>query len=260
MIYLLVAILGFIVGSFLNAVIFRLKSQKSFINGRSECPHCHHILSAADLIPVFSFLYLKGKCRYCGKKISWQYPIVEALTAFLFLLSLSHLGLTISFIWSMVFISILIVIGIYDFRHFLILDKVILSASILAFIKNIALDLSAAHPVFDLRGYVIDGILAAIIISSFFAIQYYISKGKWIGFGDVKLGIFLGLLFGVKLGLLMLILGYFIGALTGITLIAMGLRNMSSRLPLGSFLAISAIIVLLYGKGIAAWYLNLIGF
>jgi prepilin signal peptidase PulO-like enzyme (type II secretory pathway) len=129
----------------------------------------------------------------------------------------------------------------------LILDKVVYPALILAIVKSIWF------------GTLIDGLLGALILSGFFALQYYISQGRWIGFGDVKLGLVLGMWFGWKLGLILLLLAYFIGAIVGLVLILNKKRKMGSELPLGSFLSISAIIVMVYGEGILQWYLGLLG-
>lgn len=251
MISFFVFVIGAIIGSFLNAVIFRLHTGQHIISDRSKCVDCGHVLSALDLVPVFSFIFLTGRCRYCGKKISLQYPLVEITTAIVFvLLFLSH-GSRITdhgFWFQAVASGFLIVIGVYDFKHFLILDKVVYPAIVLAAIAGIV------------NGHFLSGLIAALIIGGFFAAQYFISSGRWIGFGDVKLGIFLGMLLGVKLGLSMLMLAYLLGAAMGFILIAAGRKNLGSKLPFGSFLAISAIIIMIYGDKIANWYLRLIGF
>ena len=244
-------ILGLIIGSFLNAVIFRLPDGKSFLTGRSECRHCHRELGPTDLVPVLSFLFLRGRCRYCKQPISWQYPLVELATGIVFALLCFRHGSAVgeAGLWAdLIFAAFLIVIGIYDFKHFLILDRIVVPAMVLALVWA------------GLGGHLLASLYGALLVAGFFAAQYYISRGRWIGFGDVKLGIFLGLLLGWQLSLLLLVLAYFLGAATGLTLVFTGHKTMSSKLPLGSFLAISAIIVMLYGHGVLAWYLKLIGF
>lgn len=244
-------ILGLIVGSFLNALIHRLATGESIAHGRSKCPSCGHELAPVDLVPVLSFIYLAGKCRYCGKKISWQYPIVELVTAVSFFLVAMNYGSQIGDyrLWfQLVFVCFFIVIAVFDLKHYLILDKVLLPAGILALIFAV------------INGELINGLLGVLIISGFFAAQFYISKGHWIGFGDVKFGIVLGLLFGMSKGLILLFLSYCAGAAVGLILIAMGRKHLSSRLPFGTFLSFCGIIILLYGDMILQWYLNLIGF
>ena len=241
-------ILGLIIGSFLNAVIYRLSVKRSFLFGRSICPTCKHELSAWDLIPVLSFLMLSGKCHYCKQKISWQYPIVELATA----VSFGFLAWNLeSGIWNLVvqliFACFLIVIGVYDYKHYLILDKVVYPAAVLALIWSIV------------NGQLVNSLFGSLIIVGFFGLQYLISSGKWIGLGDVKFGLFLGILFGFKLGLVVLMIAYVSGAAIGIVLIVLGRKKIGSPVPLGSLLAGSGIIVMVWGEAIASWYLKLIG-
>lgn len=244
-------ILGLIIGSFLNAVIFRLYKEESFVADRSRCPHCRHELSAADLIPVLSFVMLGGRCRYCKKRISWQYPLVELATASIFVLLALNFQFPISsaqFWYQVTIASFLILIAVFDFKHYLILDKVVYPATAIVILWNL----------FSGEG-IGGGLLSGIIISGFFAFQYFVSDGRWIGFGDVKFGFLLGNIFGIKLGIVMLVISYFIGAIVGLTLIFLKKKNLGSKLPFGVFLSISAIIMMLYGKQITDWYFRLIG-
>ncbi|MBX4187292.1 MAG: prepilin peptidase [Candidatus Doudnabacteria bacterium] len=243
-------IFGLMVGSFLNAVIFRLHTRESFLFERSHCPYCKHELAAKDLVPLFSFLALQGKCRYCRKPISWQYPFIELITAIIFVL----LALNLEFgIWNLEFcylltvICFLIIVAVYDFKHYLILDKVVFPAFGLALLWSIV------------SGQFVSGLIGAAIVAGFFALQYYVSQGRWIGFGDVKLGLFLGTMLGYKMSLIMLLLAYFMGAVVGVTLIMLKQKTMGSKLPFGVFLSISAIMILLYGQQISDWYFKLIG-
>lgn len=248
---IIVFIFGLILGSFLNAVIFRLHSGESVLSGRSHCVHCGKTLQAWDLIPVFSFLFLRGRCRYCREKISWQYPIIELVTAITFVLLAASHGLWIMDygLWfQLVMAAFLIVIAVFDFKYYLILDKVVLPATVLAVAYNIW------------HGQLFVGLLSGLGLAGFFWLQYLVSKGRWIGLGDVKLGFFLGNLFGWPQSLVMLLLAYFGGAAVGLVLMALGKKKFSSQLAFGTFLSASAIITMLYGAGIANWYLKLIGF
>jgi leader peptidase (prepilin peptidase)/N-methyltransferase len=247
----IIFIFGLIIGSFLNAVIFRLGEEESFVAGRSKCPHCHHELGVLDLIPVFSFIFLRGHCRYCHKPISWQYPIVELITGIVFVLlayNLQPRTYNLEFGVQLVLASFLIVIAVFDLKHYLILDKVVFPALAIVTIYNIY------------AGQFVWGIMGALVVAGFFAAQYFLSQGRWIGFGDVKLGLLLGSMVGFKLGVVMLMLAYFSGALVGVTLILMKKKKLGSELPFGVFLSISAIIMMLYGDKITNWYLGLIGF
>ena len=244
---LLIAILGLIVGSFLNAVIHRLHFLGSVVSGRSACPRCGHRLAARDLIPVLSFIWLSGRCRFCGREISWQYPLVEALTAGIFVLFYLKIGWRTELAPAMVFASTLIVIGVFDFKHYLILDKVLLPLAAAAILWNFFGDSLVA------------GLVSGLGLALFFGLQYVLSRGRWIGLGDVKLGFVLGNILPWPLSLCMLMLAYFSGAMTGVALVVFGKKQISSRLPFGSFLAFSAIITMLWGDKIVAWYGGLIG-
>lgn len=252
------AILGLIVGSFLNVVINRLRLKES-LNGRSHCPHCKHQLNALDLVPLLSYLWLAGKCRYCGKPISWQYPAVEAFTGLVFALTwykFQEFGIDLFFVW--VLSAFFIVIAVYDLKHFLILDKVVFPGLAVAVVYALASDLNTGCGV----GWgcaTISGLLGAGIVAGFFYLQYLVSRGRWIGFGDVKLGLMLGVVAGFPLSIFLLFISYMSGAIVGVFLIATGKKQAGSKLPFGVFLALGAIATLLYGQAAFNWYLNLIG-
>ena len=255
---ILAAVFGLAVGSFLNAVIHRLHAGESFMSGRSKCPHCHLNLSAWDLVPILSFLVLKGKCAYCGKPISWQYPAVEALTAVTFALAATaYSGPEMIFVWGLS--AFFILIAVYDLKHFLILDKVLYPGFVLSVAYALYQDIGKGCD-FGLGCATISGLVGILFIAGFFYLQHLVSKGKWIGFGDVKFGLMLGMAAGFPLSILLLFGAYLSGALVGLALIALGKKQMGSRLPFGTFLAASAIVTMLYGQSIMSWYLELIGF
>ncbi len=257
LIYLFIFILGAIVGSFLNVVILRLHEEKSFVTGRSHCPQCNHVLGSLELIPIFSFLFQKGKCRHCSKKISWQYPLVELVTAVLFILALTvnfPFGQTdwhdyLSLIRDLVFIGFLVVIFVYDLKWYLILDKVTIPAIITALIFNLIL------------GFSWQSLLLALVVGfGFFGLQFALSKGKWIGGGDLRLGALMGLMLswpGVILGLF---LSYILGSIVGVGLLLKKKKSLDSKIPFGTFLAIGTIITLFWGDKIVNWYLSFLGF
>jgi len=253
-IYLPIFIFGLIIGSFLNCVIFRLEKGESFLRGRSHCPHCKHLLAWYDLIPVLSFIILRRQCRYCKKPISWQYPVVELITGILFILPLflsplhysvvSYLGLLFYFL----IISFLIIIFIYDLKHFIILDKVLFPAIIISFL----------YLTVNSQLSIINYSLSALGAFAFFLSIYLISKGKWLGFGDVKLVILLGLLLGWPKILLSLFLSFVIGGMIGIGLIVFSKQKLKSEVPFAPFLILGALIAFFLGKQIITWYFSLI--
>ncbi len=293
--YLIVFVFGLIVGSFLNCVIYRLaltpklktsgsdglaltpkfgsdglkigsRSARSFLKGRSFCPHCKHTLRCRDLIPIFSFLILKGKCRYCQQKISFQYPIVELATGLLFVLIVNYRlfpkiemlsNLTIVELFDVCFLFFvfcsLIVIFVYDLKHFIIPDKVIFSAIIIALIYNLFQLFTTHYPL----STVLNNLYAAFGAAIFFLAIVLVSRGKWMGLGDVKLAFFMGLLLGFPNILVALFLAFLIGAIIGVGLILAKRKHLKSELPFGPFLVTGTFIALFWGQAIAYWYLNL---
>lgn len=260
LIYLFVFLFGLAVGSFLNCVIYRLKTGESFLKGRSYCPHCKQVLSWPDLIPVFSFLILKGKCRYCSQKISWQYPLVEITTAILFLLP-AHFTLTyfmydrtgnmydLFFYW--IIVCFLIIIFVYDLKHYIIPDKIIYPAIALAFIYNILNSYIINHKPF------FNPLLAAFGAAIFFLVIVLISGGKWMGVGDIKLAFFIGLFLSFPNIFVALFLAFLIGAIIGIGLIILGKKTLKSEVPFGPFLVTGTLIALFWGEKFINYYLNL---
>jgi prepilin signal peptidase PulO-like enzyme (type II secretory pathway) len=207
-----------------------------------------------------SFVIQGGKCRYCRESISWQYPLVEFATGILFAVAyfisgFDFLALNLSFFnlfWMWFVIAVMIVIFVYDLKYYLILDKVVYPAIILAIF---------AVPLLHSGGVLwwqatLNSLLAASIGGGFFLLQYLVSRGKWIGGGDVKMGFLMGLILGIKGLLTALFFSYTIGALFGLALIVFRRKTMKSQLPFGTFLAVGTLIALFWGEKILQWYLG----
>lgn len=256
MILIFVFVFGLIIGSFLNCLIWRLHEKEGLMN-RSYCPKCRKQIAWYDNIPILSFIMLKGKCRHCGKPIAWQYPAVELSTGWLFATAyyLNYGGMIddklfiVQLLRDWFIIAVMIVIFIYDLRWSEILDKVTLPACLAALIINLALG-------FSLWNLLISGIIG----SSFFLIQFLISHGKWIGGGDIRLGLLMGLALGWPVVILAVIISYFIGSIVGVGLILAGKKKWGSEVPLGVFLAVGSIISLFFHAQILNWYLNILIF
>jgi len=267
LIILFIFLFGLVIGSFLNCVIYRLGKKQGFLKGRSYCPHCKHTLSWQDLIPVFSFLILRGKCQYCKKKISWQYPLVELLTGILFLLVFWHFdfGLDLVFGFWILTSCFLVLIFVYDFKHYIIPDKVIYPAILLTLgfrtwdlFGNWELGIEAELPfqvgIFsNFANYFLSGLGAG----AFFLAIVLVSKGRWMGVGDIKLAFLIGLLLGYPNTLLALFLAFLIGAIIGLGLIILKKKTIKSELPFGPFLILGIYIALFFGEKIINWYFNL---
>jgi len=253
MISLYSIVFGLIVGSFLNCAIYRLETKQSFLKGRSFCPCCKHILSWQDLIPVFSFLLLGGKCRYCDKKISVQYPLVEIATALLFFL-ISLLALNINtLIYLMIIGCFLIIIFVYDLKHFIIPDKVVFPAIGIALAYNLYQLFTTNYPL----STVLNNLYSALGAAGFFLLIVLISRGKWMGVGDIKLAFLMGFLLGFPYILVALFFSFLIGAIIGVGLILAKRKTMKSEVPFGPFLVIGTFIALFLGEIIINWYWNL---
>lgn len=287
MVMVFIFLFGLAIGSFLNALIWRLHTGESILRGRSCCPKCEHVLGFWDLIPILSFFIQKGKCRYCGKHISWQYPAVELATAVLFvaaylILVSQFLNFSVptfrrnpegffgipSGLWSgsgpyvgifqffsllrmWFFIAVMVVIFVYDLKYSLILNKVIYPAAGVALLTSPLIGDGTMW-----WRDVLEVAVAAAIGGGFFLLQYALSKGKWIGGGDVKFGLLMGLILGIKGLLVALFFSYVFGALVGVGLIVAGKKTMKSQIPFGTFLAVGTIIAMFWGKEILEWYLR----
>ncbi|PJE58020.1 MAG: prepilin peptidase [Candidatus Portnoybacteria bacterium CG10_big_fil_rev_8_21_14_0_10_36_7] len=254
---IIIFLLGLSVGSFLNVLIYRLEIDKSVFKGRSFCSQCKTTLGWLDLIPVVSFVLIKGKCRYCKKPISWQYPIVELAVGFLFFIianfffvdeSIMSLAQTI-YLW--IASSLLVVIFVYDFKHLEVPDILV--------VLGVGVTLIASFfGKITLSGGILQALLGTLICAGFFFALVVISRERWMGWGDVKLGLFLGLLLGWQKVLVAMFLAFFIGAICGIILIMVKKKGMKSQMPFGPFLVISTFIAIFFSAQLINWYLNIL--
>ena len=273
MVVLLLIVIGLACGSFTNALVWRIHEQDkldrkkkqltkralsklSIVNGRSMCPNCHHTLAAIDLIPIFSWLSLRGKCRYCHKPISIQYPIVEAMTALLFIasfylwpMSVSGKGLFVFVLW-LIFLTGFIALAIYDLRWFVLPNRIIYPLIILAVIQVIIVSTFFKGG----SGLLLGSVWGALIGGGVFYILFQISNGRWIGGGDVKLGTLLGIIVGgPAASILLLFSSSLLGTLYSLPLLITGKVKRDSKIPYGPFLLVAAMITVLFGTSIINW-------
>ncbi len=256
----LIAIIGLIVGSFLNVVILRLHAGKQFVKGRSECPKCHHALEPLELIPVLSWLVLRGRCRHCSKPISRQYPLVELATATLFVLAYltqPHHDLAqalILVVWFYIIASFM-VLTVYDLRWYLLPDKVLLPLVLPAAALCIGEGLhhhSWALPLHTLA--------AAGLFGGGFYLLAFASKGRWMGGGDIKLAFLMGLLLGLQKTTLAMFLAFDSAAIVALGLILLHRKNRNDLIPFGPFLMAGTLATYYWGSAIIQWYLHANGF
>jgi prepilin signal peptidase PulO-like enzyme (type II secretory pathway) len=234
------------------------RAKLSILKGRSMCTHCGHQLQARDLIPVVSYLQLKGKCRYCGKKIE-DSPLSELLTPLLFIVSylfwpvdLQGSQIIIFGFW-LVFLVGFVALALYDRRWYLLPHTIVLPLIGLAVVQSIVLAIIGP------QGWTViwQALLGALVIGGLFYLLYRVSNEKWIGGGDVTLGIVLGLLAGsASRALLLVFIASLLGTLVAIPLIVTKKAGRNTRLPFGPFLMLAAIIVVLFGRAILDWYIG----
>lgn len=258
-------ILGLIIGSFLNVVIFRYDTGKSIL-GRSECLLCNKKLRWFELIPVLSFVFQLRKCRNCKGKISWQYPLVELFTGTVFLgiffkfsnfLSTSILNLTAITLYFAIIFSILIVILVYDIRHKIIPDGLSYTFTGLSF-AAMFLDFSTFNIVIPTLFHLIAGPIFFLFFFSF----WFFSHGTWMGLGDGKLALGIGWLLGLSAGTTAIILSFWIGAFVSIIFMTIPLLNfsgkrltMKSEIPFGPFLIAGLLLVFFFNINILDYIL-----
>ncbi len=245
-------LIGLAVGSFLNSVICRLEKKESIVKARSYCPYCKKTLLWFELIPLMSFILQRGRCRKCKKRISLQYLLVELATGILFVLCAWYFLPNILYsIFYILASSFLIIIFVYDLKHYIIPNEIVYSGIILAFLYNLYL----LFIIRDLSFYY--NFLAALIAGAFFFSIILISRGKWMGMGDVKLAVFMGLILGWPNILIALFGAFLIGAVVSVILIIFKKKTLKSEVPFGPFLAGATIIAVFWGNILVNWYLNL---
>jgi len=268
-----VALIGLCAGSFINALVWRIHEQAaeqgkkkpsrerlaklSISKGRSICPHCHHELVAKDLVPLFSWLSLRGQCRYCHKPIAIQYPLVEAATALLFVASyawwprdLHGLEIAVFVLWLVVLTGLMALL-VYDLRWYLLPNRIVYPLTVIAGLLALLEIVHATHPLTA----IFNTVLAVTIGGGLFYVLFQLSKGKWIGGGDVKLGWLLGLVAGTPgKAFLFIFLAAAIGSFISIPLLASNKLKRNSTIPFGPLLIIGGIITVLFGSDILQWY------
>jgi len=249
----LFALLGLAVGSFLNVCIDRLPRNESIVNPPSHCSACQHKLAVKDLIPVFSYLRLRGRCRYCQAAIPRRLFWVELATGLIFAFLYWHYGLSVGLGVMAFYACLFIIIFVIDLEHGLILNKVVYPGMVVAL-------LLALLPQSWLTQWTVTGVANAALGGGIgFAIFLLIalaSRGG-MGWGDVKLAALIGLATGFPLVFFSIIMGAILGGIVAVALVIAKKRKRRETIPFGPFLALAAMITLLWGSNILSWYLGL---
>lgn len=247
-------ILGLVIGSFLNVVILRLNTERSF-GGRSGCMSCQKKLSWYELIPVFSYLGLLGRCSGCKSKISSQYPLVEFVSGLIFaglfikfqdIFLVNTITFAVVYSYYAAIFALLMIISIYDLKHKIIPDVLSLFLGVLGFIGLF---------LFNTDGYVVFyphipsflDFASGLLIAAPFVLFWFVSSGKWMGLGDAKLALGLGWILGLSKAISAIVLAFWSGALIGIFLIFFSKKyGMKSEIPFAPYLVFGAILVFMF--------------
>lgn len=244
----LFALLGCAVGSFLNVCIDRLPERRSLVSPASRCDACGARLAPLDLIPVISFLLLKGRCRYCGAPIPLSVLLVEVVTGIAFTLLWFHYGLTLELAAGLLFTSLFIAIFVIDIRHHLILNVMVYPAIVAA----------VAFALFTHRNEVLYMIYGGIAGAGRLLVIALVFPGS-MGFGDVKFAALMGLIVGFPQVFVGLTVSFILGGILGAMLLIARRRGRRDPVAFGPFLTVGAMVAMLYGQDLVRWYLNLGG-
>jgi leader peptidase (prepilin peptidase) / N-methyltransferase len=259
---LVLAWVGLCFGSFAGALAWRLRAKKDWVKARSQCEHCGHQLAAADLVPLFSWLALRGRCRYCHSPIGWQTLLIEVGGGLAFALSYIFWpqplqgGQWVLFVtWLAASVGLLALL-VYDLRWMLLPNKLVYpTATIAATGRLVYLAGFEEHKLHALIWWV----LSVAVASGLFLVLFIISQGKWIGFGDVRLGYITGtILSNPAHSFLMIFLAAVLGTVFMAPSVLAHHKKMTSKLPFGPFLIVSSALVLLFGPAIINWYNRLL--
>ncbi|PID04126.1 MULTISPECIES: A24 family peptidase [unclassified Sporosarcina] len=238
---------GITFGSFFNVVGIRLPVKESIVSPPSRCTTCDRNLTAVDLVPVFSYVFLRGKCRGCKEKISALYPVMELITGVLFVCAFLHFGFQWEFVVALLFISMLVILTVSDLKYMLIPNKILLPFGIAIFILRFVSPLTPWW----------DSLLGAAVGFGLLLLIAFVSNGG-MGGGDIKLFFVIGLVLGTMQTLVTLFLASLIGAIVGMIFLKKTKQGRKTPVPFGPSIAVAALIAYFYGTQLVSWYTGLL--
>lgn len=241
-------ILGLVFGSFFNVIGLRVPLKKSIISPRSACSNCGHTLHSIELVPVFSYILQKGKCRSCGTHISILYPLIELLTGCLFVFALIQIGFQMELLIALTLISLLVIIVVSDLAYMLIPDGILLFFLSIFIIERFFIPL-------DSWWNSMIGAVGAFLVLFLIAL---VSNGG-MGGGDIKLFGVLGFVLGWKLILITFMIACFTGTIFGLVLMKAGSIHKRNPIPFGPFIGLGGLVSYFYGNELIGWYLSTLG-
>ncbi len=262
--YVVIFILGLIIGSFVNVLIYRIPEGKSIVTPPSSCTSCGNRLTALDLVPVFSYIFLRGKCRHCGERISPRYPLIELLTAVIFVVLFSQFGLTVPFFAYAYLMMILIAVFFIDIDHRIIPNGLVLAGlagGLVFFIYNCFNPMAGIFG--DSKWWTpLAGILPGsgflLLIAILGSLIYRTEDAM--GMGDVKLMAPIGLFLGWKLGIAALAVSILLGGLISMALMLFGIKKRRDTVAFGPFIVIGAFVTIMWGWNLVWWFYGYMGF
>jgi leader peptidase (prepilin peptidase)/N-methyltransferase len=248
-------LVGFAIGSFLNVCIDRLPARKSLVSPASHCDACQRKLGIIDLIPVLSYLILRGRCRHCGARIPVRVLLVEAITGILFFLAFWRYGLTAQFGVTAFWCCIFLVVIFIDWEQQLILNIITYPAIVIALILLAIHTYVPGANFMPPQATLLNGVISAAVVFVFFMLIVLIRPGA-MGMGDAKLVALIGLTSGFPLVVFSMIIGVVLGGIVAVILLAAKIKGRKDVIPYGTFLGIGPIIALIFAPEILNWYLR----
>jgi leader peptidase (prepilin peptidase) / N-methyltransferase len=267
----LALVLGLVIGSFLNVVIIRFPQGGSITFPRSRCPNCKELIHWYDNVPILSYVFLRGRCRRCKKRISARYPFVEGLTGVVSVLLYLKLGLTIEWAIFLAFSATLIVLAFIDLDHRILPDRITLNGIWIGILVNVYLaqpsplvsrlfrsaGVEGANPrVIALVGSVLGAVVGGGLLWGVAEAYLRLRGIEGMGFGDVKMMAMIGAFLGAPLALLTIMIGSILGSIVGLLFIRFAHKTREYELPFGTFLSFAGIIAVLYGEDLVRWYVD----
>jgi len=248
---IVIFLFGLAIGSFTNVLIYRLPREESIVFPGSHCPNCNHELKWYDNIPLISYFFLKGKCRYCKEKISIRYPLLEFLNGIIYLSFFIIYGFTLEFIYLSLLTSSLISITIIDLKHQIIPDSLVVSVLGLNILYKIG-----NYFMYGISFEFLDSLFGLLAGAGFFLLILLISRGG-MGGGDVTLVGALGFSLGLKNTILMILLSFIIGAIISLILLAFKIKSMKDPIPFGPFIIVAFYLSYFFSDIIISFYFSL---
>ncbi len=251
---------GLCFGSFLNVIVFRLPKDLSIIRPPSRCPHCNQQLGLLELFPVLGYVFLRGRCLNCRSGISPRYPIVELFTGLLFVLVYVNYDFTLEFFIYLTLLFILLAISLIDLEHRIVPNKLVaagLIAALVFYFPQLASYLVDLPPGFIAERTLFDALTGLLLGGGVMLVIFIVSRGG-MGAGDIKLMALIGLYVGLQGTVIVFLLGFMLGALTGVTFMVLGKLTRKDALPFAPFLSIATLVQILWGQHIWNWYINLL--